>query len=559
MTGGHGGSAVRVALGYALFAGVAMAFAALGMAVWLEMFPLVHSSTGAWIMAQVVRALDVGDYAAAATIGRVPNASYNVLYPWLVKVVSSTALATWVGRNPVVVAHVLSAAFLGLAFVPLFVLWRRVGGIPAGVTGAAALCFPPVVATAALVRYESLAIALVLLAGWAAWHAATSGKWWTWFVAGFLVGLTYNAREYLVGSALAGVGAAWLGAVVSPPVPGRTRWKQATTSLFLLIDGLIPGVVVLPVALGFWPQNGVVYLFSYAESGGAGPSRFSQSQLYDLPRLAVPYGLGLLGLLAAAIRFKGAKRLAVVVVIATVLPFALFPLSRQQSPQYYLLAKVLVLSGWAGLVAQIPWRSARAVVALALLAATVPWMLRQVPPIARGEQSPGFPWHSEAWPAKPGAPAEVVDWANRTGEKHPLVVVTSHIENLDALFTIRHHRPVASLYDPNWRTQLSQVALIYDGLDLFVLTVSSEHQVVRPPPEASVVERHRAPDLLATIYRVKGVKQPPNWRHPGYPCIDFRGACLQRDWLEGGEAAVRKTTLHPGAEYPGGPGPGRIR
>ncbi len=549
---------MRLCLRYVILAATLMAGCAAAMGWWLELFPFVHSSTGAWIMAQVTRALDTGDYAAAATIGRVPNASYNVLYPWLVTVASKVPLPGLVGR-PVAVAHLVSAAFLGLALLPLFALWRKVGGYAAGLLGAGALFYPTMVATAALIRYESLAVALILLAGWTAWGAARAEGWWRWVVAGLLVGLTYNSREYLVGSAVAGVGVAWVWAVFFPPVEGRSRWKQATTSLFLLLDGLIPGVVVVPVMLGFWPQNGLVYLFSYAEGGGAGPSRFTSSQIYDVPRLAIPFGLGLLGLLAAAIRSKGEKRLAVAVLVAILLPFLLFPLSRQQSPQYYLLAKVVLISGWAGLVALIPWPRARAVATAVVLATCIPWALKQVSPVARGAQSQDTGWHSEAWPAEPGGPAEVVDWAHRLAGKRPLAVVTSHIENLDALFVIRHHRPVASLYDPNWREQLPQVALIYDGMDILVLTVSSEHRPVQPPPGAMLVASHQVPNLLARIHQVSGVEKPDNWRHPGYPCLDFRGVCLQRDWIEGGAAAVRQTTLHPGPEYAGGPGPGRIR
>jgi len=548
---------VRKAAEYLALTAVMMTVTCVGLAWWLGLFPVVHSSTGAWIMAQVTRALDVGDYAAAATIGRVPNATYNVLYPWLVTLAAKVA-PLHDGAGPVVVGHVLSAAFLGLAFVPLLALWRAVGGWPAGILGGLALAFPSMVATAALIRYESLAVALILLAAWTAWGATRSDSWWRWLLAGTLVGWVYNTREYLVGSALAAVGAAWILATLTPPVVGRSRRLQAAASLFLVLDGLILGTVVVPAALGFWPQNGLVYLLSYAEGHGAGPSRFATAQLYDLPRFAVPFAGGFTGFVAAGIRFKDEKRRAVLVLAAVLVPFLLFPFSRQQSPQYYLLAKVVLVSGWAGWIALVPWPRVRWAAAGLIAAAGLPLALKLVPPLASGDQLGTIGMHSEAWPARPGGPAAVVDWANDQAGKRPLVVVTSHIENLDALFVIRHHRPVASLYDRNWRNQIPQVALIYDGEDLLVLTVSSAQRLVDPPDSAELVGSHTEPNLLARLYRVEGRKQPPNWRHPGYPCLDFRGVCLQRDWLHGGPEAVRQTALHPGPEYAGGLGPGRL-
>lgn len=507
----------------------------------------VRSSTGAWIAAFTQRVIEVGDFAAWSNVSQVPSTTSNLLYPFLV--VQGARLS---GASPAAVGQVLSAAFLGLCAVLLAGCWVRGRSGWAGVLAAGAVLWPPALATATLIRPDTLAFALALACMLLAVEIGQGRGLLHWVLGGLALGLAYHAREYMVAPAAGAlaVGAA-LGVARRGPVP---RGQVAILGGVSLLQGALL-TAALPLALGFWPWNGFTSILKYGTEDL--PARFTLAQLHYLPALAPAWGLGLLGLGVAAWRGRGVARVVPAVALGALAPFLVFLNSNQQSPQYYLFAHLLLLAGLAGWLDLVPWRGARGALAVLGLALGAGWSAERTPELVHGTRDdPTLRLHSEAWPAPAEDVAAVVDWAMTWAWGAPLVAVSQYIENLDALFTVRHHRPVVALYGPDWDRELPDVVRFHEGRDVFVLLVSSPRHEVPRLAAVEALGEIRTRHLVATMARWPGSPPPPQTRPRDYPCIDWRGACQQLDWLGGGLAGLRRRALDPGAAFAGGRAPG---
>mgnify|MGYP006971706822 CR=1 FL=1 len=537
----------RWAWAWLLAVPVAMGLA-VGLLSWgMGGFGRLQGSTEAWLLAHVQRVLMVGDYAAATGVSMIPNTTWNSLYPALV-----AGLASLTGGLPAAVGQGVSAAALGLAVVALARCWWSAGGPAPALAGALALLFPPVVITASMARYDMLALALALCVGWAVIHALERDSLLAWGAAGLLAGLAFHGREFMLapaaGALLVGFG---LLAVDSwRRGQGERRPLRLVLALGCVLAGLALGLVPLPLALGLSPWSGFHALSSYSLHNRFG-DRLPLATLLYLDRFGWAFGVGALGLVVAALRpWPGRQRRAVLVLLGLLLPFGAFLVSRQQSPQYYLLAHALVLSGVAGLVGLPPWRWVQPAVLALLVWPVAPWTVDLI----RDGLDPGVSTagrlHTEAWPAEVGEPGRVMDWAMERADGRALVVVSGMVENLDALAPIEHGRPVAFLFR-EWLDRLDEAVVLCAGQDVLVLSVESRQQPPNAVPGGVRVDRLETANLAAELWVVPGKPVPPSREHPCARGAQIRGACLQQAWLEGGDSAVRERTLALRQRYRG--------
>ncbi len=529
------------------WAALLMVLAVFVLCVWLGEPAMVRGSTEAWIMAHVRQVLLTGDYAAATGASMVPNTTWNAAYP---------ALVAWLARaglgSPIFLGHVVSAAALGLAGAALSRCWWLAGGPATASAGGLAVLFPPMVITASMARYDALALALALCVAWAALEALRRDGFATWILAGAAAGLAYNTREFVVLPAVGCLAAALLIAAVQreSSYVGAHRVLRWLLRLLLALAGLAGGAALLPLALGLSPLSGYHALLGYGVYNQFGDPPPLPVLLY-LDRFWIPFGLGALGLLVASIHpGRGGDRRAPLLLLAMLLPFAGFVFSRQQSPQYYLLAHVLLLSGVAGLLTLLPRHWLRLVALLVIAAPVWPWTARQVQEnLGRKAMDSGL-LHSEAWPADLGEPERVVAWAVQEAETRPLILVSGTIENIDALGTLEHGRPIAFLFR-EWLDRLPEAIALFQGQDALVVSVEANHLPANEVPGGVRLDRLETEHLLAELWVVPGKRAAPT-REP--PCArggKIRGACLQLAWLEGGEDGVRQRILSLRQHYRG--------
>ena len=415
-----------------------------------------------------------------------------------------------------------------------------------------ACLFPPMVITASMARYDTLAMALALCVAWAALEALRRDGFLTWALAGLAAGLAYNTREFVV---LPALGCLATGLVLAALSGGSSRagsrrllgWlaQLALATLGLAIGGILP-----PLCLGLSPLSGYHALLGYGIHNQFGDPPPLLVLLY-LDRFWLPFGLGLLGLLVAAIRPWGsADRRPPLLLLGMLVPVGAFLLSRQQSPQYYLLADVVLLSGIAGILSLLPRHWLR-MVALALLVLPVwPWTMQRIReglgPIATGS---GL-LHSEAWPADLGEPDRVVAWAVEQSETRPLILVSGTVENIDALACLHHDRPVAFLFR-EWLDRLPEAVALFQGRDALVVSIEANHLPRNDIQDGVRLDRLETSHLVSELWVVPG-RRAPTSREP--PCArggQVRGACLQLAWLEGGEDSVRQRILSLREHYGG--------
>ncbi len=492
---------------------------------WLRLggFSRIHSSTGAWLLALVRRVLLGGDYQAAAYAGFTPSTHCNTLFPWLV----ARLMSLWPGHE-VEVGHMLSALSAGLVAWALFLLWHRVGGWIVGIAAAAATLWPAFLATAALIRYDTLAMALALLAVVSAIKLVGKGSWPAWGLPGLLVGLSYSAREYMVLPALAAT-------LTALAIHTRTNGNRNLPSILAFGLGLTLGVMLFSWPLGQSPMEGLRAIHSYGfASGFQGQARsaLEASRLGSMWPVFLP---AMIGLVLALLVLRGRSRLPLLIMATAVLSFLPFGLSRTQSPQYYLMAHLLLVSCYAAYVAVIPWLWPRVALAALFLGSMAAWALHQESsPRQRGE---GMTFHSEAWPV----PAEdlelllesVQQWAG----SRPLLLVSDRVENLDGLFFVRTGRPPAFLWT-NWMDHLDMLRAIYTGRQLCVLLIQGD-----PLPQQlsawQPVGTTRAGAVTGIRYLLPAVEAPQApggcWRQEAGR---IRGVCLQLAWLLGGQVGV---------------------
>ncbi|MFH1465433.1 MAG: hypothetical protein ABIO70_13680, partial [Pseudomonadota bacterium] len=336
--------------------------------------------------------------------------------------------------------------------------------------------------------------------------------------------------------------------------PGARAAPAAARAGALLVGAL--ATATLPLAMGFLPWNGLVTLWGFGV-GVVPQQRYGLADLFYLPSLAPAWLLGASGLGIGAWRGRGLARDVALVLLGALLPFGFFLASKQQSPQYYVLAEVLLLAGVTGWAALLPWRWPRRGLVLALLGGACFWSLPHSRQLLRGGLPSMTPrMHSEAWPARGAEVAAAVDWAMTWSATQPLVVVSQHIENLGALFVVRHGRPVISLYRDGWEDEIPDLRRFLNGRGLLVLTVAGPHHPAAAPPGCEPLDRLDTSGLQADLYRCPAGEAPAGSRDRDYPCIDWLGACQQEDWLRGGRARLRERAFHPGAEFAGGVAPG---
>jgi len=510
-------------------------------------FGQLQGSTEAWLLAHVSRVLMTGDYAAATGVSMIPNTTWNSAYPVLV--VGLTRLSD---AHPTVVGQAISAGALGLGVLALARCWWSAGGPFPALAGALAMLFPPMVITGAMARYDSLAVALVLCVGWAVIEALERDSLWCWAGAGLLAGLAYNTREFMLAPALGGL---LMGLTLATLAlwrlgQGQRRPLRLLAVLGCALGGLAVGFVPLPLALGLSPLSGLQALGSYSVHNRFGDPVPMHTMLY-LDRFGWAFGVGALGLLVALLRpWRGAERRAVWVLLALLLPFGAFVLSHQQSPQYYLLAHTLVLSGVAGLVGLLPWRWAQPVVLVGLLWPVAPWATGLIRDGLDPESSTAGRLHTEAWPAEVGEPGRVMAWALEQAGDRAVVVVSGTVENIDALAPLEHGRPVAFLFR-EWLDRLDEAVLLYDGQDVLVLSVEGPHQSPNTIPGGVRIDRLETTTLLAELWVVPGLEAPYSREHPCARGGQIRGACLQQVWLQGGDEALRSRVLSLGERHGG--------
>ncbi len=510
-------------------------------------FSEVRSSTGAWLLAHIHRILIAGSYPAAAVASEIPNTFYNAFYPALVAALAATPPGEWLG-GPTVIGHTLSAAAFGFCALPLYMLWHRSGGRATGVMAAGALLFPPMIATASLVRYDSLAIALVLAAIWAAWTARRDGRVWQWLAAGLAVGLVYNTREFLTAPAVGGVATAWVlrlraGQARALDRASRRAWVDdvARSAGFLLLGAALAGVLV-PVALRLSPAGGVDALLGYAARGESvhRPGHSMLETLY-LTVAWLPLGAGALGIALTALLQRGEARSGPLVLLGTLAPFAAFLISDQQSSQYYLLGHLLVISGIGGLVAIPPWRKVRWAVAGGAIVASLVWAVATVPDLNVGQVPPRWELHTEAWPAPPEEISRIIDWGADQVAGQPVVVTSQRVENADSLFAVRVERPSAFLFQHELDTLLPRLVALYGGRDVLLFSVESHLGHHPDLPVGTLLGTVGNNRVTGTLYLLPGIEDDGAVSCPSHNAP--RGACLQLDWNEGGEVWMRQRML----------------
>lgn len=513
-------------------------------AVWLIRqglggFGQLQGSTEAWILAHVQRVLMVGDFAAATGVSMIPNTTWNSLFPALV-----AGLSAILDASPASVGQAVSAAALGLGAVALGRCWWSAGGPVTGLAGALALLFPPVVITASMARYDMLALALVLCVGWAVIAALERDSLLAWGAAGLLAGLAFNTREFMLAPAVGALLAGQVLLMVSAwrRGAGQRRPLRLLLVLLCLLAGLGLGWFPLPLALGLHPFSGLHATGAYALHNRFG-DRVPLTTLLYLDRFGWAFGVGALGLAVAALRpWRGRQRAAVLVLLGMLLPFVAFVFSRQQSPQYYLLAHVLVLSGAAGLVGLLPWRWAQPLVLVALAAPVAPWTMELIHDGLDPFESTAGRLHTEAWPADVGEPGQVMGWGLDRAEGQPVVVVSGSVENIDALARLEHGRPVAFLFQ-QWIDRLPEAVGFCGGQDVLVLSVEAIHQPPNAIPGGMSIDRLETAHLKAELWVVPGRPPEPSREQPCARGGQIRGACLQQAWLEGGDAASKQRIL----------------
>ncbi len=506
---------------------------------WTGLFDQIRSANGAWMTGYVKRILLFGDFDAAAWASQIPKVYYDSLYPTLIALLSLSPLGEVVG-GPVVVGHVLAAAAFGLSALPLFAIWRAVGGTEMGVTGSLALLFPPMVTTACLIAADNLAIALVLLCGWSALTACRRRHWSLWMLSGFLAGTVYNCREHLLGSALGGLGVALLMHCASVRESSGPGWffglKPIIPACLACLAGILAGATLLPLALGHSPLVGVHAIFQYGKIGppvGEDFHRIWYQTLYLDTPLALPLGLGVAGLVLAALRTNGRRRDAVLVLVGMILPYAAFPLSEQQSPQYYLLCHVLILSGLASFIMLIPWRLARGCTAVVLAALAATWAAHVVPPMV-GMYSRPWTYYCEAWPVPAADVKRLIPWAMKQVGAAPLIVTGESLEHIREYFLVEFGHPVARVYEGDPITQYRDIAAFY-GKSTFVLsmTFTGSHPTV---PGAEAVGFRQTAQMQARLMRID--PDPSAGRSVGM--MNGRGILQQGAWLTGGNPGLRR-------------------
>jgi len=510
-------------------------------------FGQLQGSTEAWMLAHVSRVLMIGDYAAATGVSMIPNTTWNSVYPALV--VGLTQLSD---AHPTVVGQAISAGALGLGVLAMARCWWSVGGLAPALAGAAAMLFPPMVISGSMARYDSLAVALALCVGWAVVEALEGDSLLAWLAAGLLAGLSYNTREFMLAPAAGGlvVGLILAGVAARRRDPGQRRPLRLLAMLAVVLGGLALGIVPLPMALGLSPLSGFQALGSYALHNRFGDPMSLWTVLY-LDRFGWAFGVGALGLFVAALRpWRQGERRAVLVMLGMLLPFAAFLFSRQQSPQYYLMAHALVLSGVAGLVGLPPWRWARPLVLVALLWPVAPWATDLIRDGLDPRASTAGRLHTEAWPAEVGEPGEVMDWAMDHAGGRALIVVSGMVENIDALARLEHDRPVAFIFK-EWLDRLDEAVVLCGDQDVLVLSVEGQHQPPNDVPGGMRMHRLETPNLVAELWVVPGVQAVPTREHPCARGGQIRGACLQQAWLEGGDEAVRNRAISLHRRYRG--------
>ncbi len=489
---------------------------------WLGGFDQVRSSTGAWILAHLHWVRFVGDYRAAAAVSLVPNTTYDPLYPAIVSALAGP------GTDLVVLAHRVAAAGVGLTAVALACFWSRLGGPALGLAGAAAVLFPPFLATGGLVRYDTLAAALTVFALVAA-ARARAGLHGAWFLAGLLAGLAYLAREFTLGPTLAGIGVAWLAAA------WRVRRLEAVLgSLLGVALGLAVGAVPLTLALGLSPLGGLDALLGYGGRVQGGPARSLADLLY-LDVFPRPLLLGAVGWLIALARAR--DRGAVLIGLSALGAFAVFLLSSQQSPQYYLIGHLLLLSGCAGFGLLLRWWPVQLVLAAWLFAVGGKWAVEMTPRLMQADRDRHPRVHTEGWPARADEPAALIDRALDWVGERPLLVSSGRMENLDALVPLRHGRPAAFVFN-NWQDRVGEIVSLYDGVAVYYLSVEGRTDGHALPDGAVVVDQWEGPELSAVLALL-----PPHDAPRGVDLCQnggpVRGACMQRAWLAGGDEGLR--------------------
>jgi hypothetical protein len=215
--------------------------------------------------------------------------------------------------------------------------------------------------------------------------------------------------------------------------------------------------------------------------------------------------------------------------------------SKQQSSQYYVLAHVLLLSGFAGFVTCLPSRTARGLLSVLLLTGALAWSLQATPPLlAQGMERPSLHrFHTEAWSIPPDELADLVDRAVEAWPDAPLIVQSWQFENLDGLAMVRHGRPVTALF-PDAMAVMPEVALNFPGRFLVFLQAEAPGRAFVPIPGALLMGEGRSHylawrTLLLPAHRVPSCTGQPADADSGV----FRGALAQAAWLDEGVEGLR--------------------
>lgn len=514
--------------------------AALGL--WTGLFDQIRSSSGSFTSGIVYRILLFDDFGVAAWACQVPKVYYDNLYPILIVLLTRSPVGEVMG-GPVVIGHVLAAAAVGLAFLPLFALWRAVGGSVVGIAGSLALLFPPMVMTAALIRADNLSTALALLCVWAALTARRRGRWWLWGLPGLLAGTIYVCREFYLGPALGGLGVAFLlycNCARKRSAAGRLSWLPSVLpACAACLLGMLVGATLLPLLLGHSPMVGLDAILQYSKTGPPAGEDFYRSwhkALYLDKPLAVLLGLGIAGFVLAAIRTRGNNREAVLVLLGMILPYTVFVVSKQQSPQYYILLHVLLLSGVAAFLTLIPWRLVRAGAALGLAVLAVFWAASTVPSMLGLDRRP-WAYYSEAWPAPAADVEALVPWAMKQVKGAPLIFAGESLEHFREYLMVRYRRPLARVYPDDPIAQYRHIANLH-GRSTFVLSITGSR--AHPTVPGSWAVGFKAAGILEA--RLMRIDPDPSaaQRSSDEQVMRGRGILQQAAWLSGGDAELRR-------------------
>lgn len=536
-------------------------FFALGlwfMETWLGPFESVGSSTEAWLLSHVHRILLTGDHRVAALTSGIPNTTYNALYPCWVS--SSYRVLAWLlPEMPSLqrLAHLLAAMAGLFGALALSAVWRGRGHAAAASALLAAL-FPPFVATAAMARYDSTAIALVISEIWlltAIMRRSEAGApdlslLPAWAGAGVLAGLAHHAREFMLAPALAALVSTWI--VVA--FTRRHRAVHALVPVLVSLLGLLLGLLLLPALLGLSPLEGLRALLS--SGAGTRSSQVHQQGLAGilyLKPLFWPLLVGFAGLMVAFGRASWAERRAMVPLLGALSSYLVFMLSRQQSSQYYLLAHLLVLSGVAGLVTTLPRVWMRWLLVVGMASAWVPWSLGQAPALMARTRVlfPFHRFHSEAWSAPPAQVESIVDHVLDDWPELPIIVSSWQIENLDAVALIRHDRPLTTLF-PDAVSMISELALYFPGSPLLFLQVEGPARGMVDIPGAMRVDEGTTEHLQWRLLMLAPKAIPSSTQEPAPDGGVFRGAIAQSTWLKGSSDGMAEALVAWAGRQPRG-------